>query len=222
MLYEMLPPRLYDGDTLRFQYVYAPGVVQDNLEIRLGANGTDGSGRIILKRAEMNVRPRSAEKDGVKPLEMTIERGSSVQAYFLGSGFSQRNEQRFVRHDCVTQSRRKQYMARSCPRAVVLSGPSVEAPAQARVRARFELMGDKGSETVHAELVSSEGSVQHARSNALTLAGKARNVLTLDYAAPYALHGVEARLFVDEDSEDSAFVIRRAVLEVLPAAPRAP
>jgi phosphoglycerol transferase MdoB-like AlkP superfamily enzyme len=218
MLYEVLPPPVYDGDTLRFQYVYAPGRTQDNVEVRLSARTLNGSpGRLVLNKAEMVVRPRTLRSTGGVTTSLTVERSQRVQTYFIGSGLaSDQLNHGLALNPCFIKRDGRELVGKACPRSVLVYGPYAKVAAHSDVRVTFELSSEAGSPNVRAEIISGMGQMLYAQSDVVSVKQGSGTTITLNARVDQAIEGLEARLGLINNNEDSALVIRRAVVEIFP------
>jgi sulfatase-like protein len=217
MLYEVFPPPLYEGDRLRFQYVYAPGAETRNVEVRLNARRVAGNAtRLLLQGSEMTVRPRTTATTGGVTTTFEVERARPMATYALGSGIVSETNREFVHGDCVSRRNGREVVARACPRGFLLFGPYAHVDAGSHVRVLFEVSDEKGNAELRGDLVSLGGQVVHARSEPARLTPGAGRVIEFGATVAEALDRVEARLALDHADADSELVIRRAVLEVFP------
>jgi hypothetical protein len=218
MLYEVYAPALYSGDTLRLQYVYAPGKVENNMEVRLFARDIGAkSGRLVLRNAEMQVRPRTLAEVGGVTTQFAIERARPMQTYALGSGIeSDRSDRHLLTAPCVVRRMKRELVARGCGNSILVYGPYAKVAAGSEVRATFEVVSELGSAKLSADLVSGGGKATHARSDVVAVQAGSATTLTFTARAHETLDGVEARLGVAAGDANAALIIRRAVVEVFP------
>lgn len=211
--YEVLPPPLYDGDNLRIDYVYAPGKLERNIEIRLKARSFNGKqGRLILERAEMTVRPRSGEAGGLTKL-FSVERARPIETHFLVAGAA---PQGVRTSPCVAWGPNGQYRGSGCDSGTLLFGPRTKVPAGAEVRALFEVEANGGSALLRAELVSDQGDVSHASEDVPELRDGNRRVITLQQRLSKAVDDLDARLLLTRGGSSTTLILNRAVVEVRP------
>lgn len=219
MLYEMFPPPLYEGDRLKFQYVFAPGADTSNVEVRLNARKTGGAApRLVFQGSEMVVRPRSSQTTGGTTNSFEVERARPMATYALGSGIVAETNREFALGDCVSRRNAREVVALGCKRGFLLFGPYAHVDAGAQVRVMFEVASENGMAELRGDLVSEGGRVVYARSDAARLGSGGGSVLTFGTTVSEPLDRVEARLALDHADPDSVLIIRRAVLEVTPPA----
>jgi len=218
--YEVLPPPLYDGDHVRFEYVYAPGKKERSIEIRLRARSFNGKpGRLVIDRAEMTVRSRSEGTLGGVTKLMQIERSSPIESYLLGSGYGPQPAPGLLLDPCLELREAGQWQGKNCGKAVnLIFGPRIKAERNSEVRVLFDVEADKGLAVVRAELVSRGGTVVHKRVDAPALKDGDRRVITLQHELEQDTEDLEVRLVLVDGDPATVLTVSRAALELRRAA----
>jgi hypothetical protein len=219
-IYDVLPPPLYDGDSVQFEYVYAPGKVQDNIEIRLRARAlSNHTAHLILNETSMTTRKRSSERAGVATTRFRVSREETPRTTrFLGSGVPPQTEDGGLRnHGCLRHNERGEWTASGCPATSILTAPLLEAKVGSRIKLRCEIEATQGSFELQAQFGPAGDPVSRAQSKLGVFDEKhTRRTISLSYKLKEAAENLEARLALVQTDGSAAFVIQRAVLEVSP------
>ena len=229
-LYEVLPPPLYDGDSLRVEYTYAPGKDLSNVEVRLNPQPlSPGTHNVILRTADLTVRPRTLAAPGGVTTQYRVERARPMQEFFLGSGVPAAEGGRgFALNPCLVRRDERQWVTSRCRPGVLVFGPYVHVKAGQRLRATFEVASETGAAQLQADLASGEGRIKLAESPVRELPSRSWvnegfwRRITLSARAETDLDSVEARLALASVDDDAKLIVRRALLEVFPVEPSAP
>lgn len=224
MLYEVLPPLLYDGDSVRFEYVLAPGRDLGNVEVRLNPRQRgSATSNLIMRNAEMIVRARTLERPGGVTTSFRLERGRPMQAYFIGSGISAEGAgTSFAMKDCVALKDHRQLVATNCSNGYLLFGPYVKVPAGRSVRATFEVASERGTARFSGDIVTGAGKMVLAKGDEVEVPAESwvregfSRTITMNARTNSDVDALEARLALVSADADASLIIRRAILEVLP------
>jgi hypothetical protein len=216
MLYEVLPPPIYEGDRLRFEYVYAPGKTTSNVEVRLHARKLSGEApKLILKRSEMTVRPRTRAVSGGTTTRFAIEREQPTQSFALSSGVPRDQlGDTFQWNPCLLWREGRELVTEQCPRGPLVFGPYAKLSRPADLKATFEVASENGSAELLSEIVSGFGTTTYAKSELVRVDPNAAATITVSARLGSGLDGIEARLALMSSDVGSRLIIRRALLEV--------
>lgn len=220
--YELLPPVMYDGDSVRFEYVFAPGKDLGNVEVRLNPRRIgESTSHLILRKADMVVRPRTLPKAGGETNFFELTRARPMQELFVGSGISADSARHaFSMKDCVAQRDGRQLVATECAPGALLFGPYASAPAGHSIRATFEVASERGAASLRGELVTAAGATTLALGPIVELPSRSwpdagfSQTITLTARTEKPIDGVEARLGLMYSEPGATLIIRRASLEV--------
>jgi hypothetical protein len=220
MLYEVFPPPLYEGDRLKFEYIYAPGKTVSNVEVRLNATRlAPATSRLILQNAELTVRARTLAITGGVTTHFEVDRARPQETYYLGSGTALPGSRPMLAtNDCVSQRDAREFVASGCRHGMLVFGPYVNVAAGSEVRAVFDVVSETGTAKLRSEVVSGMGKQIYAQTDVVEIRAGAGTSIVARAHVPSGIEGLEARLALVSADDDAQFVIRRAVLEVIPPA----